>query len=183
MLKIIDARKHKLTDKEIWMLAEIEEHPKVARWDIPAFEGDVERAFTAFKKSIESLSETGDEFLVAVMDGRVVGFAGICRLEGKTGEMRHVGEVGIAVHPDFQRSGIGTKLLKTCVNLAGRRDFKRLEADTLAHNMAMRRILEKTGFRLEGIRRKRVRIDAKYYDEACYATVISKQRNKIQQIS
>ena len=176
MLKIIDARKHRLTDKEFRELADMEVHPQVVKWNISAFAGDVNRVFAAFKKSIENISETQDEFLVAILKERVVGFAGIHRLKE---EKKHVGEVGITVHPDFQRSGIGTKLLKACVNLAEVRGFKRLEADTLAHNIAMRRILEKTGFCLEGIRRKRVRINAKYYDEACYATVISKRRNKI----
>lgn len=66
-----------------------------------------------------------------------MGFVGIHRLKGEIVEMAHVGEVGIAVHPDFQRREIGTKLLKTCVSLAGKRGFKRLEADTLAHNTAI----------------------------------------------
>ena len=174
-LKIINARKGGLTDEDFRRLAGMETHPEVARWGIPAFGGDVEKVFAAFKKSLENISETEDEFLVAMVDGRVVGFAGIHRLEGKIGERKHVGEVGITVHPDFQRRGIGTKLLKACVNLARNRGFKRLEADTLAHNIAMRRILEKTGFKLEGIRRRRVRIKGKCHDEACYAILTSKQ--------
>ncbi|KPV62606.1 MAG: acetyltransferase [Candidatus Bathyarchaeota archaeon BA1] len=175
MLKMLNAREGRLTDEDFRRLAEIEEHPEVARWDIPAFGGDVERAFASFKKSIENISERGDEFLVALLDGRIVGFVGIHRLKGEIGEIKHVGEVGVAVHPDFQRRGIGTKLLKACVNLARRQGFKRLEADTLAYNIAMRHILEKTGFQLEGVRRRRVRINGKYYDEACYAILISKR--------
>jgi len=174
MLKIINVRKGRLTDEDFRRLAEIEEHPEVARWDIPAFGGDVERAFAAFKKSIENISETEDEFLVAMLNGRVVGFAGIHRLKGKIGEIKHVGKVGIAIHPEFQRRGIGTKLLKTCVTLARRQGFKRLEADTLANNIAMRCILEKVGFKLEGIRRRRVKLDGKYHDEACFAILTSK---------
>lgn len=160
-----------MTDEAIRAVAEIEEHPEVSKWDIPAFGGNVDKAFVAFKKSIENL-ETGNELLVAQLDGRVVGFAGIHRLEGEIGEMSHVGEIGIAVHPDFQRRGIGAELLKSCMGLAKARRFERLEADTLSHNSAMRRLLEKTGFKFEGIRTKRVKIDGKYYDEACYAILI-----------
>gem|GEM_PF-5958098 len=48
----------------------------------------------------------------------------------------------------------------------------RLEADTLASNVAMRRLLEKVGFRLEGIRAKRYRRDRELHDEALYALLL-----------
>jgi len=62
-LEIINTRKQKLTDNDIRGVAEIEEHPEISKWDIPAFGGDVERAFAGFKKSLSRV--TGDEFLVA----------------------------------------------------------------------------------------------------------------------
>jgi RimJ/RimL family protein N-acetyltransferase len=171
-IKIINARKVRLTEEDYRSLAEIEKHPEVAKWNIPpSYGGNVEKLSAIFKESIENLSETENEFLVAKLDGRVVGFAGIRRLKGETGELRHVGEIGISVHPDFQQRGIGTKLLKASVSLAIRRGFKRLEADTLAHNKAMRRILEKTGFKLEGVKRKRIKINGNYFDEACYGAL------------
>lgn len=169
-LKIIDTRNQKLTDNDIQAVAEIEEHPEIGRWDIPAFGGDVEKAFAGFKRSLSQV--TGEEFLVAKLDDHVVGFARIHRLEGEIGEMSHVGEIGIAVHPDFQRKGIGTQLLKSCIDLARTRRFKRLEADILAHNKAMKRLLEKTGFQFEGVKAKRVKRNGEYYDEACYALLI-----------
>ncbi len=169
-LEIVDAKSQKLTHDDIRALAEIEEHPEIGRWDIPAFGGDVEKAFAGFKRSLSRI--TGDEFLVAKLDGRVVGFAGIHRLEGEIGEMSHVGEIGIAVHPDFQSKGIGTELLRSCVNLAKSRNFERLEADTQANNRAMRKLVEKHGFKLEGIRTKRVKRDGRYQDEACYALIL-----------
>ncbi len=161
----------KLTDADIRALAEIEEHPEVGKWDIPAFGGDIGKATAAFKKSLGHPG-MNDEFLVAKLEGRVVGFIGIHRFKGEIGEMLHIGEIGIAIHPSNQRMGIGTQLLKACINLAKIRDFKRLEADSLAHNTAMRRLLEKTGFELEGVRKKRIRRDGKYFDKACYAMLI-----------
>lgn len=171
-LEILNAKEKRLTDEEIQMLAEIEEHPEIAKWDIPAYGGDVEKVYMAFKKSLEGLPRSGDEFLVAKVNGRVVGFAGIHRLSGERGEMRHIGEVGIMVHPEYQRRGIGTGLLEAAVSLARRQGFERLEADTLAHNKAMRRIAEKAGFKLEGIRRRRFKSDGKYSDETCQAILL-----------
>jgi RimJ/RimL family protein N-acetyltransferase len=172
-IKIINAKKKRLTDEDIRMLAEMEEHPMVTKWDVPAFKGDIEKAYEGFKKSLEKLPRTQDEFLVAKVDKRVVGFVGIHRLKGEIGDMSHVGEVGIIVHPDFQSRGIGTKLLEKCISHARNQDFTRLEADTLAHNTAMRRILEKVGFKLEGIRRRRFKRNGKYLDEACYAILFN----------
>jgi len=169
-LEIINTRKQKLADNDIRAVAEIEEHPEIGKWGIPAFGGDVEKAFIGFKRSLSRI--TGDEFLVAKLDGRVVGFAGIHRLEGEIGEMSHVGEVGIAVHPDFQKKGIGTELLRACIDLAKTRRFERLEADILSHNEAMKQLLKKAGFKFEGTRTKRIKRDREYYDEALYALLI-----------
>lgn len=169
-LEIVDTRHQKLTDNDIRAVAEIEEHPEVGKWDIPAFGGDVEKAFVGFKKWLDRIS--GNEFLVAKLDGRVVGFTTIHRIEGEIGEMSHVGEISIAVHPDFQPRGIGTELLKSAVNLAKTRRFERLEAEILVGNKASIALFTKSGFKLEGIRKKRVRKEGTYYDEACYAFLI-----------
>jgi ribosomal-protein-alanine N-acetyltransferase len=171
-LRIIDAKKGKLTDADIWMLAEIEEHPEIAKWDSPTFKGDMEKAYNGFKEFMEKLPQTDDEFLIAKLDGKIVGFVGIHRFRGEMGEMKHVGEIGIAAHPDFQKRGVGAKLLVTCLALAKERRFARLEADTLANNIAMRRLVEKVGFKLEGIRQKRFKKNGEYFDEACYAVLL-----------
>jgi len=172
-LEIVNAKETRLTDDELRMLAEIEEHSEIAKLDIPAFGGDVEKAYAAFKKSHEEFPKSEDESLVAKVNGRVVGFVGIHKLSGERGEMKHVGEVGIMVHPEYQRRGIGTKLLKAAVSLAKRRSFKRLEADTLANNKAMRRIAEKAGFNLEGIRRRRFKSNGGYLDETLQAILLA----------
>lgn len=58
----------------------------------------------------------------------------------------HVGDVGVMVHPDHQRKGISTKLLNAGIGLALAKGFRRLEADALATNKAMRRTAEKSEF-------------------------------------
>jgi len=165
-LEILDTKETCLTDDEIHMLAEIEEHPDVQKWASHAYGGSIEKMYAWFKKSLSDLPESGNEFLVARVGGVVVGFAGIHRLGGN---MSHVGEVGIMVHPEQQNRGIGTALLKACIRIARKRGFERLEADTLAQNKAMMRIAEKAGFKLEGIRRGRIKRNDSYSDEALQA--------------
>jgi len=162
-IKVLDAKEICLSDDEISMLAEIEEHPDVRKWVSHVYGGSIEKMHAWFKKSLSELPESGNEFLVAKVDERIVGFVGIHRLSGNMG---HVGEVGIMVHPKQHNKGIGTALLKACIGIAKKRGFERLEADTLAHNKAMVRIAEKTGFRLEGIRKRRIKKNNTYFDES-----------------
>src|SRR5262249_5274269 len=46
--------------------------------------------------------------IVAVLDGRIVGSADIFQYKGRR---RHVGELGMSVHDDFHRRGIGSALM------------------------------------------------------------------------
>ncbi len=54
----------------------------------------------------------GDDHLVAVADGRIVGFVGtqVDRWEGLPDQKRGGGISVVVVHPDWQRRGIGTRL-------------------------------------------------------------------------
>lgn len=142
-VQIFDAKHKQLSDDEMRMLVKIELHPKVQKWDTDAHTKDAGEMHQLFKKFFEELPKNEDQiFLVAKTNERVVGFVGIHRMSGL---MKHIGEVGITVHPDYQGEGIGTKLLKTAIELAKKKGFKRLEADTLANNKPMIRIAEKAG--------------------------------------
>jgi len=170
-VQILDARNTRLTEDEIHMLAEIELHPNVQEWDTDVHTQDAKEMYRLFKKSLEELPKNKDQiFLVAKTADRIVGFVGIHRLSGY---MRHIGEVGITVHPDYHGMGIGTKLLAAAVKLARKRDFERLEACTLANNKPMIRIAEKAGFRLEAVRKGRIKKSGKYLDETLSAMSLS----------
>ncbi len=170
-LRILNAKERMLSEDDIRATAEIEIHPEIRRWDTDIHTDDVEENYRLFKRFFEKLSKNEDqEALIAkIDDGAVVGFLGIHRLSKR---MRHVGDVGIMIHPDYQQRGIGTKLLKAAIRLARMKGYKRLEADTLATNLTMRRIAQKAGFKLEGVRKMRIRKDDQYLDEALMAMVL-----------
>ena len=63
-------------------------------------------------------------------------------------------------------------MLKAGTALARKKGFKRLEADTLATNKAMRRTAEKAGFKLEGTRKKDVNMHGRLMDSALYALLL-----------
>lgn len=169
-LKILNAKESTLSEDNIHTIAEIDIHPEIRKWDTDIHTKDVEENYRLFKKFFEELPEDeNQEVLVAKVDCRVEGFLGIHRMSKR---MKHVGEVGIMIHPEYQRKGIGTKLLKAAIRLASKKGYRRLEADTLATNVAMRKIAQKAGFKLEGVRKMRIRKNGQYLDEALMAIIL-----------
>ncbi|MGD8506898.1 MAG: GNAT family protein [Candidatus Bathyarchaeota archaeon] len=171
-LEIIDAEKILVSDGDIRRVAEIMINPEIMKLDVDYrhHSDNLETMFQRLRDFFERVSAEENQLcLLAKSDGKLVGFLGIHRFsEPKS----HVGDVGIMVHPDHQQKGIGTKLLKAGIKLARERDFKRLEADTLAENRAMRRTAEKAGFQLEGIRRSEIDMYGQLKDEALYALLL-----------
>jgi RimJ/RimL family protein N-acetyltransferase len=168
-LKILDGRDYVFRDEDFWMLAEIETHSEVMRWNIDVYTSDKNEMYRAFKESLEELRMERDKiFLVGKLDDKIVGFVGVQR---KSGRMSHVGEVGISVHPNYWNRGFGTRLLKAAVEKAKEEGFLRLELETLASNKAMIRAAEKAGFKIEGIMKMRVNRNGKYEDEVLMGIV------------
>jgi L-phenylalanine/L-methionine N-acetyltransferase len=127
-------------------IAALTELPKV-RW------GTLRLPFTSkeqWRKMMENPSE-GQTGIVAVLDGHIVGSAGIRQHKGRR---RHVGEVGMFVHDDFQRRGIGSALMAPLIDVADNwLDLKRLELTVYVDNEAAIRLYRKFGFEVEGTRR------------------------------
>ena len=174
-LQIVDVKKCPLKDEEAMMLAEIETHPKVQEYDTDIHTSNKNDMYRLFKKFLETLlSNKRQIFLVGKLNGKVIGFLGICR---KSKRMKHVGVVGITVHPDYWNRGFGTNLLEAGIEHARKEGLLRLEADTLAKNKAMLRIAEKVGFKLEGIRRRRISMNGRYEDEAMLGMFLTRKRH------
>ena len=167
----MDAKKNPLNYETIRTLAEIETHPKIVEWDVDVHTEDPNEMYILFKDFFEKLPVDKNQlFLIGKLDDKVIGFLGIHR---QSKRLNHVGVVGITVHPDYWRKGYGTQLLIAGAEQAKKENFVRLEADTLTKNKAMRRIAEKAGFELEGIRKKRYKKNGRYEDEALLALILN----------
>ncbi|MEM2889314.1 MAG: GNAT family protein [Candidatus Bathyarchaeia archaeon] len=164
--EIINAKQTKLKVKDVKAIAEIECHEKVREWLIIRVETNVEREYLAYRRFFRNLPKNRRaEILVAKNGERVAGFLGLWRYGTY---MDHVAAIGISVHPDFWGKGIATRLMKAALKLAKEIGIIRLEIETRADNYAMRHVAEKAGFKLEKIRRKRIRKNGNFYDEASY---------------
>jgi putative acetyltransferase len=95
-----------------------------------------------------------DHVLVAEIDGRVMGIAG---LHVRGGKQRHVAALGIAVHDRYQGQGIGRQLMAALLDLADNwLGLLRVELEVFADNTRAIGLYESLGFRHEGRRVKGV---------------------------
>lgn len=102
--------------------------------------------------------------LVAVVDGRVVGMAGLHTNPNRP-RRRHAASVGMGVHDEWQGKGVGTALLRACVELADKwLNLTRLELEVYTDNEAAIRLYERFGFVREGMMRRHAFRDGRYVD-------------------
>ena len=107
------------------------------------------------------LEDLGTEFLVAELDGQVVGFThGI--VQGETADV-----LRMYVHPDHQGEGVGSALHEALIERLEAHDVDRIRALDLASNDASRAFYGAMGFEEtdEGV----VAIAGERYPEAIYS--------------
>ncbi len=108
-------------------------------FDFPLIEAQA-RAFLASESHL---------IVVALVRGAVVGMAtGVVLLHPDKAPVLHVNEVG--VHEDFQRRGIGRRLMKSLMNLARRRGITGVWLATEQDNVAARALYRSLGARETG---------------------------------
>lgn len=105
--------------------------------------------------------------LVAEVDGRVVGNAGMRRDEH---HRSHVGHVGMMVHSDYWGMGIGSALMAALIDLAENWiGLTRIQLEVYTDNSRAIRLYEKNGFKAEGVCRAFSFRDGQYVDAVLMA--------------
>ncbi|NHT76462.1 GNAT family N-acetyltransferase [Rhizobiaceae bacterium CRRU44] len=112
--------------------------------------------------------EAASTVVVAELDGRIVGLGGLHR---QTGRRQHVAILGLGVHDDFQRLGIGVALLDALLDAAFNwLQIRRVELTVFSDNAGAIALYERAGFRGEGLLR------AYAFRNGAYADVIAMAR-------
>lgn len=95
-----------------------------------------------------SKPQPGSPNLVAVLDGQIVGNAGLRRLQDRR---QHVGSIGMGVHDGFVGRGIGGALLAALVEVSDNwLNIRRLELTVYSDNAAAIGLYRRFGFVEEG---------------------------------
>ncbi len=143
MLKIV-VRRATLDDAEA--LQTIYDYPRVV-W------GTLQIPFTSVEKQRRRLTDVaeGTYPLVAEVDGEVVGNLTLHAVQSSSPRRRHAGALGMAVRDDWHGRGVGTALMRACIDLADNwLNLHRLELDVFLDNEPAIRLYKKFGFVTEG---------------------------------
>lgn len=81
-------------------------------------------------------------------------------------------EIGYWIGEEFWGKGYGTEVIKEfCKELKNKFKLKRIDAYPFTYNKASARVLEKAGFKKEGIKRKAYKKKSKYIDTWMYSKI------------
>ena len=86
------------------------------------------------EKYLQTKADSPDEAeLVAEVDGRIVGQAGIRSL-GNRSKVKHRADFGISVDRDYWGLGVGRALTRACIGLARQAGYLQLVLEVVADN-------------------------------------------------
>jgi RimJ/RimL family protein N-acetyltransferase len=100
-----------------------------------------------------------------IADGTVIGTCSLSRLDA----FNQFGHLGISLLPAARTQGYGREMVRLLCHYGFRfRNLHRIELETLASNVAMRKLAESCGFVLEGIQREQAYDGDGFSDIALY---------------
>lgn len=122
---------------------------------------------------IESLIENsveGEAFLlVAEENDKIVGY--ISAQRGGLKRIAHSAYIVVGILQNYRGKGIGTEFFKQLDNWAEEKKITRLELTVICENEVAKNLYEKSGFEIEGVKRKSVLVDGIYLDEFYMAKI------------
>ena len=115
------------------------------------------------------LSSPVDLYIVAELEGRVVGMAS---LDGSTqSRFAHGATLGLGVRRDYWRRGLGKALVSTLLDWADSRGLVRIALEVVETNIGAIRLYEALGFEHEGRLRHRRKHGSTYLDNHAMARI------------
>ncbi len=106
-------------------------------------------------------------FLVAVIDGDIVGTSDIAR--GRHSKNRHTASLGIALRKDARGVGLGRAMIQEMIGWAQSQGIRKLTLGVFASNRPAVALYRKLGFTLEGRLKGQVILQGKPVDELLMA--------------
>jgi RimJ/RimL family protein N-acetyltransferase len=113
-------------------------------------------------KALASLETDEAFYLVAEVDGRVVGNSELTKTSGRDS---HVGRLGIAIREGFRNLGIGTEMMKALFEQARVWGLRGVTLGHFATNERAHRLYQRMGFVEVGRIPKKFLRDGRYTDE------------------
>ncbi|MHA1752853.1 MAG: GNAT family N-acetyltransferase [Candidatus Helarchaeota archaeon] len=120
------------------------------------------------------MREQQNLILVAEIDNKVVGELTIEHLDWDASS--HVGELGIIILPKYRFMGIGSELIKNCLEIVKKENlFKKICLSCFHNNYVALNIYKKFGFKQIGKREKQYYINGEWIDEILFEKILDTQ--------
>lgn len=107
--------------------------------------------------------------LIATEEAEIVGFLSAQR--GNFNKIKHTAYIVVGIREKYRGKGIGKKLFHELDLWARINKISRLELTVMCPNIIAKNLYEKSGFKIEGIKRNSVFVDGKYIDEYYMAKI------------
>jgi RimJ/RimL family protein N-acetyltransferase len=127
----------------------------------------VRRTPKEFRTRFRQANGKSAMFIVALVDGEVVGSADVAR--GELTKNRHTASFGIAIRTDARGVGLGMAMTRTIVKWATTVGVRKLTLSVFATNSRALSLYRKLGFAQEGRLRGQVILRGKPVDELLFA--------------
>lgn len=123
------------------------------------------------KDDIQSNVINGNDFLqIATEDNKIIGY--IRAERGKFNRISHTVYIVIGILKNYSGKGIGSTFFENLDKWAKENNIIRLELTVECHNKVARRLYEKNGFEIEGIRAKSMFVEGEFIDEYYMAKIL-----------
>ena len=118
---------------------------------------------------IQRIKEKSDLLLIAENNGEIIGF--IMAQRGMNHRIQHRAYIVVGVRTKFQGRGIGTKFFEKLNQWALKQQLRRLELTVMITNVGAKKLYEKSGFVMEGIKKDSMYVEGEYIDEYYMAKI------------
>jgi RimJ/RimL family protein N-acetyltransferase len=108
--------------------------------------------------------------MIALADNQVIGWCDISSLQRTV--YAHAGVLGMGIIDGFREQGVGAALLRASLDRAREIGLTRVELTVREHNLRAKKLYEKFGFVVEGVKRRGVRVDGQYEDLICMGLLL-----------
>jgi len=167
--KEFNLRHFKMSDAKGYFECQQDKEAKKGFMTVPSSVEDAKKEVKKIISQYRRKKPENEQFVIEI-NNEFAGYVSIDDLNEK--HFEHRAGIGYAIHPKFRGKGITTKAVKLITNYAFKKyNLKRIVGWCRTFNKASARVLEKAGYKLEGILRKNKCRDGKYLDDMIWAKV------------
>ena len=162
--KVLMIRQATKTDAQAFRKLRLEalnNHPEAFASD---YQAELNKSPEDWEKWVQGDDGNNAIIFLAYVDNQLAGMAGVFR--GSFSKTQHNGTIwGVYVSHVYQRQGVGSQLIQSCIEWAQAREIDLLKLAVVNTNIAAIRFYADCQFQIYGIEPKAIHYNDRYYDE------------------